>query len=85
MKVYTKLVTIMDIMLFTFLTFFSLVSLDFPCTTSAFFPERLFNHRQGSCRTFSEICTQFDAIPLSDPSINRIRPDARLQIKGHKN
>jgi hypothetical protein len=25
------------------------------------------------------------AVPLSDPSRNRVRPDARLQIKGRKN
>jgi hypothetical protein len=30
-------------------------------------------------------CTKFDALPLSDPSRNRIKPDTRLQIKGRKN
>jgi hypothetical protein len=55
------------------------VSLDFPCTAHAFLPERLSNR----C-TFSEICTEFDAVPLSAPSRNRIRPDTRLQIKGCK-
>jgi hypothetical protein len=58
------------------------VSLDFPCTAHAFFPERLSKHCQGIRRTFSEICTKFDAVPLSDPSRYHIRPDARLQIKG---
>jgi hypothetical protein len=48
-------------------------------------PERLFNHCKGLPFTFSETWTKFDAVPLSDPSRNRIRPDARLQIKGRKN
>jgi hypothetical protein len=60
------------------------VSLDVPRTPHAFFLERLSNHCQGLCRTFSEICTKFDAVPLSNPSRNRIGPDIRLQIKGRK-
>jgi hypothetical protein len=66
-------------------------------TAHAFFTERLSNHCQGLRRTFSEICTQFYAVPLSIhreiasgqihdplsvPSRNHIRPDTRLQIKG---
>jgi hypothetical protein len=43
------------------------------------------NQCLGLRRTFSEIFTKFDAVPLSDPSWNRIRPNTRLQIKGHKN
>jgi hypothetical protein len=35
------------------------VSLDFPCTVHALFPERLSNHCQGIRRTFSEICRKF--------------------------
>jgi hypothetical protein len=61
------------------------VSLGFHCTSHAFFPERLSNHCQGLRRTFSEVCTEFEAVPLSDPSRNRIRPDTRLQINGSNN
>jgi hypothetical protein len=46
-----------------------------PCTLYAFFPERLSNQCQGLRRTFSKIWTKFDAVPLSDPSRNHIRPD----------
>jgi hypothetical protein len=51
----------------TFLFTFSVsVSLDFPCTAHAFFPESLSNHCQDLHRTYPEICTKFDAVPLSD-------------------
>jgi hypothetical protein len=60
------------------------MSLDFPCTAHASFPERLSNHRQGLRRTFSEIFTNSDAVPFWGSSRNRIRPDTRLQIKGRK-
>jgi hypothetical protein len=60
------------------------VSFNFPCTAHAFFPERLSNHFQGLRRTFSEICAKCDAVPLSDPSRNHIRPDIRFQINGRK-
>jgi hypothetical protein len=60
------------------------MSLDFPSTAHAFFPERLSTNSQSLRRTFSEICTQFDAVPLSNPSRNRIRSDTRLKIKGRK-
>jgi hypothetical protein len=47
------------------------MNLDMPfkhsCTAHVFFPERLFHHCQGLRRTFSEICTTSDAVPLSDP------------------
>jgi hypothetical protein len=46
--------------------------------------ECLSNQCQGLRCTFSEICTKFDAIPLSNPSRNRIRPNMRLQIKRRK-
>jgi hypothetical protein len=55
-------------LLFTCLTFFVVLS----------------NHCQGLCRTFSEICTKFDAHSLLDQSQNRIRPDTRLHIEGRK-
>jgi hypothetical protein len=42
---------------------------------------RLSNHCQDFRRTFSDICTKSDAVPLLDPSRNRIK---RLQIKGRK-
>jgi hypothetical protein len=32
----------------------------------------------------SEISTKCDAYSLSDPSLSTIRPDIRLQIKGHR-
>jgi hypothetical protein len=70
---------------FTSLAFFGLGEFGFPCTAHAFFPERLSNHRQGLRYTFSEICTKFCAVPLSDPSRNRIRPDTRLQLTEVKN
>jgi hypothetical protein len=57
------------------------VSLDFPCTAHAFF---LSNHCQCVRFNFHEIYTKFDAIPLSDPSRNRIMLDTRLQIEGRK-
>jgi hypothetical protein len=56
-----------------------------PCMPHALFPERLSNHCQGLRRTFSNICTKFDAAPLSDPSRNHSRPDKELQIKARKN
>jgi hypothetical protein len=68
---------------FACLTFFFFVSVS-PCTALAFFPECLYNHCQGHCHTFSEICTTFVAVPLSDPLQNCFRPDIRLQIKGWK-
>jgi hypothetical protein len=58
------------------------VSLDFPCTVHAFFPEGLSNLCQGLRLNFSEICTKLYAYSLSDPLRNRIRSDTRLQIKG---
>jgi hypothetical protein len=62
------------------------VSLDMPfrnlCTA---YPECLSNHCQRLRRTFPEICTKFDAVPLSNPLWNCIRSDIRLQIKGRKN
>jgi hypothetical protein len=61
-----------------------LVTLDFPCTVHAFFPESLSNHCHGR-NIFSEICTISDAVPLSDPSWSHIRPDKELQIKACKN
>jgi hypothetical protein len=66
-------------------TFSVLVSLNVPFMAHAFFPGRLSNHCHVLHRTFSEICTKFVAVPLSDPSRNRIRPDIWLQIKGHTN
>jgi hypothetical protein len=45
---------------------------------------RLSNLCQGLRHTLSEICTKFDAVPLSDPSRNRISPYTRLQIKTTK-
>jgi hypothetical protein len=65
--------------------FFSVSSsLDFPCTVSAFFPERI--SLPGSPSHFlPEICTKCYAVPLLDLLRNRIRPDTRLQIKGRKN
>jgi hypothetical protein len=70
-----------------FLPFSSLsvsLSLGFPCTAYAFLPEHLSNRCQALRRTFPESCTKFDDVPLSDPSRNRIRPHAQLQIKGRK-
>jgi hypothetical protein len=59
-----------------------LVRLGFLCTAHAFFPECLYNHYQDLRRTFSKICTKFDAVPLSDPPWSHIRPVTWLQIKG---
>jgi hypothetical protein len=55
------------------------------CTAHAFILERLSNHCQGLHRTTSEICSKFDAVCLSNPSRNRVRPDMKLQIKQCKN
>jgi hypothetical protein len=57
-------------------------SLDYPCMAYAFFTEHLSNHCQGLRRTFSKICTKCDAIRLSDPSQNCVRPDIQLRVKG---
>jgi hypothetical protein len=39
-----------------------------------------------ACLISARVCrTTLDAVSLSDPSQNRIRPDTRLQIKGRKN
>jgi hypothetical protein len=43
------------------------VSLDYPREALSFFPERLSNHYQDVRRTFSVICTKFDARTLSYP------------------
>jgi hypothetical protein len=60
-------------------------NLELPCTAHAFLSERLSNHCRGLRCTVSEICTKFDAVPLSEPSPNLIRPETRLQMKGRKN
>jgi hypothetical protein len=60
------------------------MNLDFPCTAHAFFPERFFDRCHDFPGTVSEICTTFDAVPLSDSRRNLIRPDTLLQIKGRK-
>jgi hypothetical protein len=57
------------------------VSLDFPCTAHAFFPERLSDH---CCLAFSRDLHRIDAVPLPDKSRNRIRTDTRLWMKGPK-
>jgi hypothetical protein len=57
-------------------------SFNFLCTAHTFFPERLPNHRQSIRRIFSDICTNFDAVPLSDPSRNHLKPETRLQFGG---
>jgi hypothetical protein len=75
---------------YSWIFFFSLFSplfclreFGFSIGTSCF-PERLYNHCQGLRLISSEKCTKFDAVPLSDPSPNRIRPDTRLEMKGRK-
>jgi hypothetical protein len=78
-----KIMSMLLTLLFTCLAFSVSVSLDFPRTAHDFF-SGLSNHFHGLRRTFSEICKKFDALPLSDPSQNRVSPDTRLQIKGHR-
>jgi hypothetical protein len=80
-----KMMTVILTLLIICLAFSVSESLDFPYTAHVFLPERLSNHCQGLRRTFFEIRTKFDAVPLSDPSRNRIRSDTRLKIKGRKN
>jgi hypothetical protein len=60
------------------------VSLDFLSTAHAFLPERLSDHFQSVRCAFSNIWITYDAVPLSDPSQNRIRTDTRLQIERRK-
>jgi hypothetical protein len=72
-------------LLFAYLAVSVSVNIDFPCTAHVFFPERLSSHYQGLLRNSFEICTKFEAFPMSNPSRNYIRPDTRLQIKGRKN
>jgi hypothetical protein len=50
------------------------VSLGIPCMAHVFLPERLPNLCQGLHCTFSNTCTKFDAVPLSDLLQNHIRP-----------
>jgi hypothetical protein len=66
--------------------FFGLPCMPFKqqCTAHALFPECLCNQCQDLHRTFSEICTKFESVPLLDPLRNRITPDTLLQIKGRK-
>jgi hypothetical protein len=56
-----------------------------PCTTHAFFPNRLFYYGQKLRCNFYKICTQFHAVSVSGPSRNRIRPCTRLHTKERKN
>jgi hypothetical protein len=67
-----------------FALFLSLWFLDFLGMAHVFSLERLSNLCQGLRRTFSEICTKCDAVPLPDPSRNDVRSDTRLQIKVFK-
>jgi hypothetical protein len=60
------------------------VNLDFPCTAHTFFPDRLSKHCQGLRCTFAETWITFDAVRLSVPTRNHIRPDTRLEIEGRK-
>jgi hypothetical protein len=57
------------------------VSLDFPCTGHAFFSQSLSNHWKGAITLFLKFCTKFDAVSLLR---NCLKPDAWLQIEGHK-
>jgi hypothetical protein len=63
-----------------------ILSLDFALRLSRLFGLGEFGLSvYGSCvLPFSEICTKLFAVPLSDPSRNRIRPDTRLKIKERK-
>jgi hypothetical protein len=66
-------------LLFTYLTFFGLGEFMLSCMTHAFLPKIMSNHFQGLCSTFSEICTKFDDVSLSDPSQNCIMtPNKRM-------
>jgi hypothetical protein len=74
-------------LLITCLTFFGvsefgLLPFKHPCTAHAFFSGCLSNHCQGLHHILSEICTTFDVHSLLDPSLNHIRPDTYLQMKG---
>jgi hypothetical protein len=72
-------------LLLTCLTILVSVSFNFLCTAHAAYLERLSIICRVSVALFSEICTKFDAVCLSDASQNLIRPDARLQIIERKN
>jgi hypothetical protein len=72
-------------LIFICLAFFGLCEFGLSVYGSCFFLERFSNHGQGHRQTSSEICTTFDAVSLSGPSWNRIRPDILLQIKRRKN
>jgi hypothetical protein len=62
----------------------SSMSLDSQCASHVFIPEILSNHCRGLRLTFSEICTKFDAVPLSYPSRILIWPDTPPQINGRE-
>jgi hypothetical protein len=61
------------------------VSLNFPCTAHAFFPEHVLIISRIFVALLRRFTKKFDAVPLSDPSRSHIRPDTRPQIKGRKN
>jgi hypothetical protein len=75
-----KIMSMLLTLLFTCLTFAVSLRSDFLCTAHAYL-----NYAMVSVVLFSEICTKLYAVPLSEASRNRIRPDTRLQIKGRKN
>jgi hypothetical protein len=72
-----KIMSMLFTSLFTYLDFFSLGEFVRTVYGSCYLC-------QGLRHIFSEICTKFEAVPLSDPSRNRMRPDTRFQIKGRK-
>jgi hypothetical protein len=62
-----KIMSMLLTLFITCLAFSDSVNLDFPCMAHGFSPERLSNNCKGLRRTFSLICTKFDAVPLSNP------------------
>jgi hypothetical protein len=75
-----KIMHVLDIVLHIPGTFSVSASLRFPSTAHAFSPERLYNNFQHLRHTFSDICTKFDAVLLSDPSRGFIMPDTVLHV-----
>jgi hypothetical protein len=50
---------------------------------SRLLPRMLVNHRQHLHHIFPKIHMKFDAVPVSDPWQNHIRPDKKFETKGH--
>jgi hypothetical protein len=68
----------------TCLAFLGLYKVGLSVYGSCFLPRTLVQSLPGPTSHFYEICTKFDAVPLSGPSLSHFRPDTLLQIEERK-